>query len=121
MIVWSVGLIPVQEWIGEARRSRDLRIGSALLSWLMARALQTLTKSGAQVFVPAAGVDDLAAKQPVELLHVNYSIPNRASGRLGGPESMQGAINSRWATLREAVGPSARPRKFAPHGSCRHQ
>jgi hypothetical protein len=29
--VFSLGLLPVQEWIEKARRSRDLRAGSVLL------------------------------------------------------------------------------------------
>jgi hypothetical protein len=47
--LFSLGLIPVQEWIGQARRSRDLRAGSVLLCHLMAGLLSRISKAGAEV------------------------------------------------------------------------
>jgi len=40
--LFSLGLVPVQAWVEEARRSRDLRAGSVILWWTMARVLHTL-------------------------------------------------------------------------------
>jgi hypothetical protein len=40
--LFSLGLVPVQSWIEEARRSRDLQAGSVILWWTMARVLHTL-------------------------------------------------------------------------------
>ena len=40
--VFSLGLIPVQEWIAQARRSRDLRAGSVFLWHVMAKLLARL-------------------------------------------------------------------------------
>jgi hypothetical protein len=41
-LVFSLGLIPVQEWIAQARRSRDLRAGSVFLWHTLARVLARL-------------------------------------------------------------------------------
>lgn len=123
MLVWSVGLIPVQEWISEARRSRDLKMGSALLSWLMARTLKALGEH-ATVFVPALqpqDIDDVAAKRPAELLSVDYGIPNRATGWwfAGDPvpafNSLQNQIDESWNAFRDAVEPRVVPRILAPY------
>lgn len=86
-IYWSIALIPVQDWISEARRSRDLLAGSRLLSWMMAHLLEDLTeRDGLEVtaIVPATpdgGWSKLATKSFAEALDARYSIPNRASGR----------------------------------------
>lgn len=120
VIAWSIGLIPVQEWIAEARRSRDLKIGSAMLSWFMAVALKELTGNGAALFVPALTpneVDAIAEQKPPDLLESKYGIPNRASGwttqsldeaakTLGG---LQGIISRKWEDFGRAVSPTVRP------------
>lgn len=87
-VVWSLGLVPVQGWIAEARRSRDLLAGSAILSWLMGRLLAELSKAGARVEQPAgwppqrAGAPGSAAAFGLRLMQPEYGIPNRASGRM---------------------------------------
>jgi CRISPR-associated protein Cmr2 len=85
-IFWSIGLVPVQDWISAARRSRDLRVGSAYLSWVMARILVFLEDElKATILVPSVGE---AARRingepfPSLIGRSNYSIPNRASGRI---------------------------------------
>ncbi len=122
MLVWSVGLIPVQEWISEARRSRDLRIGSALLSWLMARTLKALQDHGATVFVPRLqSMDAVAAKSPAALLSVDYGIPNRATGWWSGGDpgrafdSLQNTVDENWNAFREAIKPTVMPRILEPY------
>ena len=60
--LFSLGLIPVQEWIGQARRSRDLRAGSVLLCHVMARVLSQISKAGAEIVLPA-GLDAGALRQ----------------------------------------------------------
>ena len=49
--VFSLGLIPVQEWIAQARRSRDLKAGSAILCRLTAGALEALGTEGIEILV----------------------------------------------------------------------
>jgi hypothetical protein len=85
--VFSLGLIPVQEWIGEARRSRDLLAGSVFLSYVMARVLGGLEPAPGDEIVlplPPAGrsFSDLAQQSFAESLAQPYGIPNRASGFL---------------------------------------
>ncbi len=63
--VFSLGLIPVQEWIAQARRSRDLRAGSVFLWHVMAKVLARLEResevSGARTpSLPEGGFKDLA-------------------------------------------------------------
>ncbi len=81
--VFSLALIPVQEWIGEARRARDLRAGSAFLCWTMARLLVALQRSAeADIRIPRL-LEDLAglADSPFgRVLDQPYGLPNRAAG-----------------------------------------
>ena len=55
-LFWSLSLIPVQQWISEARRSRDLLVGSGLLAWTAARVLRRLKAAGAEIVLPHAGL-----------------------------------------------------------------
>ena len=85
--VFSVGIVPVQAWIAEALRSRDLRAGSALLSWLMAKLLVHLREElGAEAQIPREGEPGLFGRLAADeggfgaALKAGYGIPNRASG-----------------------------------------
>ena len=82
--VFSLGLIPVQEWIAQARRSRDLRAGSAFLCHLMARTLAALAQEGAEILLPREppGISFAALADLRQALAAPYGIPNRASGYL---------------------------------------
>lgn len=86
LVFWSIALVPVQDWISAARRSRDLRVGSSYLSWVMARILVFLEDQlKAVVLVPSVGKAAREIhKAPFSSLigWPSYSIPNRASGRL---------------------------------------
>ena len=82
---FSIGLIPVQDFIEEATRCRDLRAGSALLSWFTASSLHYLQKShNAIIIIPHFENEELKtiAESDFKILleKVEYSIPNRASG-----------------------------------------
>lgn len=82
---FSLGLSPVQEWIAEASRSRDLRAGSAFLSWLMAKVLVALeAELEVDVEIPrsskAGGYSALAGGDFAAAMRADYGIPNRASG-----------------------------------------
>lgn len=83
--IFSLGLIPVQSWIQEARRSRDLRTGSVFLWWVMAKMLAHLEKHGEIVVPkppPGKSFSELAASSFSQALHEEYGIPNRATGYL---------------------------------------
>ncbi len=121
VIAWSIGLIPVQEWIAEARRSRDLKIGSAMLSWLMAVALERVVDDAGVLFVPSldrVSVDAAAKQSASDLLRTRYGIPNRASGWwpgksladvAGALKELQGRVDAKWDDLRKAVEPTIHP------------
>jgi len=84
--IFSLGLIPVQEFISEARRSRDLRAGSAILSWLMSRVLLRLsTDHETQLIIPYHNSLERFKNQSFEgiINNAEYSLPNRASGYCG--------------------------------------
>ncbi len=121
VIAWSIGLIPVQEWIAEARRSRDLKIGSAMFSWLMAVALERVVDDGGVLFVPSLDrvtVEAVAKQSVSDLLRTHYGIPNHASGWWTGKSladvagalgELQGRIDAKWDELRKAVEPTINP------------
>ena len=82
--VFSLGLIPVQEFIAEARRSRDLRTGSAILSWITANILSDIRENmNGNVVIPHHASVEFVLKAgtlEVAIAKAKYSIPNRASG-----------------------------------------
>ena len=81
--IFSIGLIPVQEFISEARRSRDLKWGSAFLSKATAMALKSISDNlGAEILIPKiSNLDKIAHSEIYELFQgAEYSYPNRASG-----------------------------------------
>src|SRR6202035_3721195 len=85
--VFSLGLIPVQEWIHQARRSRDLRAGSVMLCHWMAKILARLPATATEVLIPREPAAEpglfsrlAAARFDDALDEMTYGIPNRASG-----------------------------------------
>lgn len=120
---FSLGVVPVQEWIAEARRSRDLRAGSAVLSWLMGRLLGWLdaevhadVRIPGQGQIPGPGQDLPGATQSarqgiVEAMRSPYGRPNRLSGFCGEPTGrrvdeafaeLQGVVEGAWTEFQEA-------------------
>ena len=106
--IFSLGLIPVQEFIAEARRSRDLRAGSAMLSWFMRKTLIYLReKHHAEILLPHK--DCLNSGDPPfpEIMdEVAYSLPNRASGHFDADTTRevfqnlpQLCLQTNWETL----------------------
>ncbi len=106
--IFSLGLIPVQDFIAESRRSRDLRAGSAILSWFMRKVLLHLKiKHQAVILIPHKGCLD-SGDPPFENImdDVAYSLPNRASGYFeasGANEVFQNlhqtCLQANWETL----------------------
>lgn len=91
---FTLGLVPVQGWIADSRRSWDLKAGSAFLSWLMAKVLAKLTQDERLEttihlpHTPSGTSFETLAEQPFsEVLQAPYGIPNRASGTLEAPEA----------------------------------
>lgn len=117
-VVWSLGVVPVQEWIAEARRSRDLLAGSAILSWLMERLLARLRQAKATVDLPTTTADR-ARDEPRAFAEFirrpNYGIPNRASGHLplmltsaaGLFRELERETRAGWDELKREIGEDA--------------
>lgn len=110
--IFSIGLVPVQAFISEARRSRDLRAGSAILSWVMREILRHLQLNyQAKLLIPHESILENPEKELTfaEILaDASYSIPNRASGKIEKPEAdlkmifqdeISGLIRKKWETL----------------------
>jgi len=76
-IYWSLGLIPVQDYIIEATRSRDLKAGSTLLSWMMGNVLESLKPTN--LIIPQNNNPPKSSFKDT-FDNSNYNIPNRATG-----------------------------------------
>jgi hypothetical protein len=127
--VFSLGLVPVQEWIAEARRSRDLKAGSAFLAYVMWRLLARLKEEGATVLLPWPSQEE-APRSFGDALE-KYGIPNRASGLLRTIDadsvksllgSLQKAVEGAWDERRSLALRQELPRlasdvwpELAPH------
>ncbi|RMG21599.1 MAG: type III-B CRISPR-associated protein Cas10/Cmr2, partial [Methanobacteriota archaeon] len=122
-----IGLIPVQSFISEARRLRDLKAGSAMLSWFMARGLERLREKAGEfnLIIPYGNAfQELAELNIIEVLsQPRYSLPNRASGYLILNQSVSveevfkkalpNGLQDDWEEVFKAAFPSGRPHPFA--------
>lgn len=105
-VYWSLGLHPVQSWIVEARRSRDLRAGSRLLAVLMGDLLAALRDEGAEFILPQTPDTDLEPFRGdlATALGGSNAVSNRASGTLSSsPDeaasllaSLEHRLEERW-------------------------
>lgn len=118
--LFSLGLLPVQEWIAQARRARDLRAGSVLLWHLMAGVLDRLGRAGAGIVLPrlpeGGRFGELAAMPFWKALDERYGLPNRASGYLeaADDEAVRAALGAVEAEVVEARWSDWRDRHLQP-------
>jgi CRISPR-associated protein Cmr2 len=107
-----MGLTPAQSWISEARRSRDLLVGSRLLAWTMGRLLAHLKSRGATVQLPRVEEKDLATLSGTFLAALksgSTAITNHASGFLAMTldeaqplfAELEGCLAGFWEELRK--------------------
>lgn len=119
VVYWSLGISPVQSWIAEARRSRDLLVGSRLLALLMGDLLATLKSAGAELLLPHVGDEDLRSLQgnlEAVLSSGTSAVSNRASGRWASNVDsvrknlavLEERLQERWFEIRDEVETSAR-------------
>ncbi|WP_372053179.1 type III-B CRISPR-associated protein Cas10/Cmr2 (plasmid) [Tistrella mobilis] len=104
-----LSITPVQEFVGQARRTRDLWAGSYLLSWLSAQAMAAVKEAGGEIVMPQVDDDPMIRL----LIHRNGvtppvvgSLPNQFTARLPvgvGPEICREAVQGAWRKLAEAV------------------
>ncbi len=107
---FSIG--PVQGFIGQARRTRDLWAGSFLLSWLSGQAMATLIANGGEMNFPKIEKDELftaICNQSKQISHQNpriATLPNRFQAKV--PEDFDASnltqkIHEKWKQLADAV------------------
>ncbi|MCW5203268.1 type III-B CRISPR-associated protein Cas10/Cmr2 [Desulfobulbus sp. US4] len=104
---------PVQDFVSQARRTRDLWAGSYLLSWLAGQAIHALEKKGGEVIMPEVKQDALLQQirnpQPINFDNpASYlgSLPNRFTASV--PAEVDGrvcteAIHVHWKKVTDAV------------------
>ena len=82
--IFSLGLIPVQEFISEARRSRGLRAGSQYILVNEQGAIATINRPWTQLIIHTQ-LSERFKNQSFEgiINNAEYSLPNRASGYCG--------------------------------------
>ncbi len=106
---------PVQGFIADARRTRDLWAGSFLLSWLSGQAMAALGEAGGKIIFPEIKGDDLfeaikthrSGQRPATSPYIG-SLPNRFKADVtsvkGDPAQIcTQAIKTAWDELEQAV------------------
>jgi len=106
---------PVQGFIADARRTRDLWAGSFLLSWLSGHAMTALVEAGGKVIFPEIDGDELSKAIQGDVSGNPYvgSLPNRfkadisdvklPAGVANAGELCRQAIVKKWDVLEKAV------------------
>lgn len=100
-LYFSIG--PVQGFVAQARRTRDLWAGSFLLSYLSNAAMDAVVARGGSVVLPARGRDGQRVSGPVQPFG---TVPNRflAEGvDAEGAREAAAAVQRTWAGIAEAV------------------
>ena len=111
-----VSLGPVQGFVAEARRTRDLWAGSFLLSWLSGQLMAFVLKKGGSIQFPAVGTkqepeDDMLAAilgrpRPGAPPPQIGTLPNRFKAQVPksfDPDEMAKVTRRKWCTLAELV------------------
>lgn len=114
--VFHFTLRPVQGFVAQARRTRDLWAGSFLLSWLAGQALAKTRRQGGRILFPSVGdinqpTDALLAAIEGKPLSNNStpqigSLPNRFKAQVTDDfdaEKVVQAVQQAWRALAEAV------------------
>ncbi|OQY98093.1 MAG: type III-B CRISPR-associated protein Cas10/Cmr2 [Candidatus Brocadia sp. UTAMX2] len=91
---------PVQGFVAQARRTRDIWTGSYLLSYLSGSAMKAITESGGEIVFPCAGKDPLfealknsdGINKDAPAARIG-SLPNRFKATAEVPESAAEAAN----------------------------
>ncbi len=77
-VYWTIGIIPVQDFILEATRSRDLKAGSVLLSWMMKQVLVQISPT--EIVLPKLTGELSLGDFKSHYDSDQYNLPNRATG-----------------------------------------
>ena len=118
MRTFHVTIGPVQSFVSQARRTRDLWAGSFLLSWLSGHAMKSVLDQGGTIIFPKVTNDNGVPTDPLliaifdnsksgENPHIG-SLPNRFKADIPddsrfNPEEVTKAINRAWGRLADTV------------------
>ncbi len=100
---------PVQGFVAQARRTRDLWAGSFLLSWLAGHAMRVVTENEGTILVPDISDDSLfqaITKGAGEYRPAVGSLPNRFKAKVPAefhPTLCRDAIDKAWCRLANGV------------------
>lgn len=100
---------PVQGFVAQARRTRDLWAGSFLLSWLAGHAMRVVTENEGTILVPDISDDSLfqaITKGAGEYRPAVGSLPNRFKAKVPAefyPTLCRDAIDEAWRRLANGV------------------
>lgn len=114
--ILHISIGPVQGFVAQARRTRDLWSGSFLLSWMSGQLMASVLQKGGEIIFPAVGTKDkptepmLAAilgKPLPENPHPKIgSLPNRFKAKVPAdfnPESAVNEAKKKWEELAETI------------------
>jgi CRISPR-associated protein Cmr2 len=114
--IFHFTLGPVQGFVAQARRTRDLWAGSFLLSWLAGHAMQEVIEQGGEIVFPKVtdangkAIDPLLRAIQPDFTNGNRpqigSLPNRFKARVPDgfkPAQVVRAVEEQWQALAEAV------------------
>ncbi len=105
---------PVQSFVAQSRRTRDLWAGSFLLSWLSGQAMRSVLDQGGTIIFPDVGTKEAPQdpmlqailKQPGAPTPSIGSLPNRFKAQVPegfDPENVGQAVAGKWRELEQAV------------------
>ncbi|MFB6261365.1 MAG: type III-B CRISPR-associated protein Cas10/Cmr2, partial [Thiohalorhabdaceae bacterium] len=99
---------PVQDFVAQARRTRDFWAGSFILAWLSAVAMKAVAKQGGSIQFPRPDSDFMAALETPETANLpkQGTVPNRFMANVGPdfePERIPEAVQAAWWALAEQV------------------
>ena len=102
---------PVQNFVSQARRTRDFWAGSFLLSWLSAVAIKAVIQQGGTIIFPQADDNFLAfleGKSEKGKAPLQGSIPNRFKAEIEDidsfkPEQVIPAVQEAWVALSQFI------------------
>lgn len=110
----SIG--PVQGFVAQARRTRDLWAGSFLLSWMSGQLMAAVLRQSGNIVFPAVGTKDkpedpmlsaILGKPLPENPHPKIgSLPNRFKAQVPGDFNPKSAVNEatqKWKSLAETI------------------
>jgi CRISPR-associated protein Cmr2 len=92
--IFHFSISPVQSFVAEARRTRDLWAGSYILSYLSGIALWTVENAGGEIRFPSVDYDVmfLALDDPFKVAGADYkevgSLPNRFKAKVDNPKDV---------------------------------